>query len=148
MGSTFHSLHYHIVFSTFERMALIKPAWSAEFHQYLGGTVRGLGGVAETVGGVADHVHLLTSLTTTHDIASFVRELKKSGTDWARQHHVPQFRWQEGYAAFSVSWTHCPAVRRYIETQEAHHAGGTEFVDELRRLLKRNGVKWEEKYLL
>jgi len=27
MGSTFFSLHYHIVFSTKERRAFIKPEW-------------------------------------------------------------------------------------------------------------------------
>ena len=56
MGSTFYSLHYHVVFSTKERRPLIRPDWRPRLHEYLGGTVRGLDGVAEAVGGVEDHV--------------------------------------------------------------------------------------------
>ena len=59
MPSTHLSLHFHIVFSTKGRRPLIQSAWSATFHEYLGGTVRGLGGVADAVGGTDDHVHVL-----------------------------------------------------------------------------------------
>jgi putative transposase len=77
MGSTFYSLHYHIVFSTKERRPLIRDGWRPSLHEYLGGTVRGLSGVAEAVGGIDDHVHLLVSLNTSHVVADFVRELKR-----------------------------------------------------------------------
>src|SRR5207247_922161 len=105
-------------------------------HEYLGGTVRALSGVAETVGGVDDHVHLLVSLNTTHVVADFVRELKKSSSAWARDKHEAFFVWQEGYAAFTVSWTHVSPIRRYISNQEAHHRK-LPFVDELKRLLEK-----------
>lgn len=75
MGSTYYSLHYHVVFSTKERRPFIRSQWRLRLHEYLGGTIRGLGGVAEAVGGVADPVHLLVSLKTTHSPASLVREL-------------------------------------------------------------------------
>jgi REP element-mobilizing transposase RayT len=78
MGSTFYSLHYHIVFSTKERQPFLRPEWRARAHEYLGGTVRGLGGVAESVGGVEDHVHLLVSLKTTQAPADLTREVKKA----------------------------------------------------------------------
>jgi hypothetical protein len=47
----------------------------------------------------------------------------------------------------SVSWTHVPAVRRYLTNPEAHHHK-IPFVDELKRLLEKNGVKYDPKYLL
>jgi REP element-mobilizing transposase RayT len=146
MGSTFYSLHHHVVFSTKERSPFIKPDWKDDLHQYMGGTVRALGGVAEIVGGVEDHVHLLLSLKTTIAPAELVRELKKASSIWAAEKHEPYFEWQEGYAIFSVSWTHCAAVRRYIAGQEAHHRKDT-FNEELKRLLERNGVKYDPKYL-
>jgi REP element-mobilizing transposase RayT len=77
MGSTFYSIHYHIVFSTKERRPLIRPEWRARLHEYIGGTVRGMGGVAEAVGGVEDHIHLLVSSKTTDAPAATVREMKK-----------------------------------------------------------------------
>ena len=147
MGSTFYSLHYHVVFSTKERRPLIGADWRPRLHEYLGGTVRGLGGVAEAVGGVEDHVHLLVSLKTTDAPADLVRELKKASSVWAAQEHEPLFAWQEGYAIFTVSWTHAAAVRRYIGGQEDHHRQ-TVFLDELERVLERNGVEYDPRYLV
>lgn len=120
-GSTFYSLHYHVVFSTKERRPFIRSEWRSRLHEYLGGTVRGLGGVAEAVGGVEDHVHLLVSLKTIDAPAEFVRELKKASSIWVAQMHDPRFSWQEGYSIFSASWMHVPALRRYIGNQQEHH---------------------------
>ena len=147
MGSTFLSLHYHIVFSTKDRRPYVKSDWRPQLHEHLGGTVRGLGGVPEIIGGVEDHVHLLAGLRAIHCLAEFMQELKKASSIWSAEKHEKDFSWQEGYAAFSVSWTHLDAVRKYIATQEEHHRK-TDFVAELKKLLDRNGVKYEEKYLL
>jgi REP element-mobilizing transposase RayT len=147
MGSTYHSLHYHVVFGTKERRPFIRSDWRPRLHEYLGGTVRGLGGVAEAVGGVEDHVHLLFSLKTTDAPAELVRELKKASSVWAMEHHEPLFSWQEGYAIFTVSWTHLPVLRSYLAGQEAPHRK-TPFSDELKRMLEKNGVKYDPKYLL
>ena len=146
MGSTYVSLHYHIVFSTKERRPFISSQWRASLHEYLGGTVRGLRGVAESVGGVEDHVHLLVSLDANHKIRDFLRELKKSSSVWAARRHCPQFAWQEGYAAFTVSASLQGKVRQYIESQGEHHRKIT-FVDELRRLLKKHGIEYDPKFL-
>ena len=147
MGSTYTSLYFHIVFSTKNRRPLIAPAWRVSLHEYLGGTVRGLGGVAEAVGGVEDHVHILASLGATHRLADFMRELKKSSSVWSADNHDREFAWQDGYAAFSVSATHRGAVRGYIAGQEEHHRT-VNYIDELVRLLKKNGVTYDPKYLL
>src|SRR6516162_8963904 len=99
MGSTFLSLHYHIVFSTKDRRPLIKPAWRPLLHQYLGGTIRGLGGVPEIIGGVDDHVHLLVGLRATHCLSDFMQELKKAISTGSAENHEKIFSWQDGYAA-------------------------------------------------
>ena len=46
--STFLSLHYHIIFSTKYRKPWIGDAWINRFHEYIGGTIRGLD-VHETI---------------------------------------------------------------------------------------------------
>ena len=147
MGSTFLSLHYHIVFSTKERRPLIRPEWRPRLHEYLGGTARGLGAVAEAIGGVNDHVHLLIGLRATHCLADFLRELKKASSSWIIINHDSQFAWQDGYSAFTVSATHLDAVKKYIANQEKHHQK-VDFVEELKQLLEKNGVKYDPKYLL
>ena len=146
MGSTYLSLHYHLIFSTKNREPLIHPNWRASLHQYLGGTVRGMDGVAELVGGVEDHVHLLVSLNANHRLCDFLRELKKASSVWAATRHCADFKWQGGYAAFTASAGDREALLRYIGTQEEHHRH-VSFIDELRRLLKEHGVEYDPKYL-
>jgi REP element-mobilizing transposase RayT len=106
-----------------------------------------MNGVAEIVGGVADHVHLLISLRPVHCIADLMRDMKKDSSSWAKENFDRRFAWQEGYAAFSVSPSATSAVKKYIANQEAHHARYS-FVDELKDLLKRSGIEYDEKYLL
>jgi len=147
MGSTFFSLHYHIVFSTKERRPFIRAEWRPRLHSYLGGIVRGMNGVAEIVGGVEDHVHFLASLRPAHCMADVMRDLKKDSTNWAKENFNRSFAWQEGYAAFTVSPSATDAVRHYIANQEAHHDKHS-FVDELKELLGKADIAYDEKYLL
>jgi putative transposase len=135
-----------VVFSTKERRPLIRSEWRSRLHEYMGGTIRGLGQIAEKVGGVEDHVHLLLSLKTINAPAEVIRELKKASTAWTAANYDRLFAWQEGYAIFTVSQTHCPLVRRYIACQEEHHRR-LPFLDELKQLLRKNGVAYDPKYL-
>jgi len=147
MSSTYLCLHYHLVFSTKHREPWIDSAWRSDMHDYLGGTVKGLGAQSEIVGGTEDHVHLLVELKATHTLADFMRELKKASSVWVHEKaHQDNFAWQEGYAAFTVSASALKEVRRYIETQEEHHRQRT-FREELKILLQKSGIKFEERYL-
>ena len=147
MSSTYLSLHYHLVFSTKNREALIAPAWRARLHDYLGGTIRGLGGYPEGIGGVADHVHLLAGLKATHCLSDVMRELKKASSTWVHEEvALRAFAWQEGYAAFTVSATAREAVRSYIANQEEHHRVKS-FREELVEMLDKAGIEYDPKYL-
>ncbi len=141
------SLHTHIVFATKKRAPFIKPEWRSRLHEYLGGVVNGLDGFSQGVGGVEDHVHLLIGFKATHKLSDFMRELKKNSSTWVRSEiGLREFVWQEGYSAFSVSPTARPAVRRYIQNQEAHHRK-TSHREELIGLLEKAGVEFDLKYL-
>ncbi|MBI2481207.1 MAG: IS200/IS605 family transposase [Planctomycetia bacterium] len=145
--STFASLHYHVVFSTKNRMRYIDPQWEMRLHEYLGGTVRGLDGFPQGVGGVEDHVHLLIGLKTTHCIADFMRELKKATSRWVHEEiGLEQFAWQEGYGVFSVSATARDQVKHYIANQRERHRH-IGFRDEFIAMLERAGVDYDPKYL-
>ena len=147
MSSTYLSLHYHLVFSTKNRVPLIGSEWQGRLHEFLGGTVRGLGGYPQQVGGVADHVHLLVGLKATHCLADFMRELKKASSGWVKNVvGTRRFAWQEGYAAFTVSPTARETVRRYVASQEKHHRKRT-FREELVELLRLAGVEYDPRYL-
>jgi REP element-mobilizing transposase RayT len=147
MSSTFLSLHYHLVFSTKGRDPIIAPEWRPSLHKYLAGTCSGLGADCEIVGGTADHVHLLVELRAMHRLSDFMRELKRTSSSWVHADiSEPEFAWQEGYAAFSVSASGLDEVRRYVENQAEHHRERS-FLEELRLMLQRSGVKFDERYL-
>ena len=147
MPSTHTCLLYHIVFATKNREPWIDPSWETRLHEYLGGTIRGLGGTPQGVGGVADHVHLLIGLKPTHCLSDFMRELKKTTSIWvADEIRLQAFRWQEGYAAFTVSASSRPAVQAYIANQHEHHRTKT-FREELIGFFRKCGIEYDERYL-
>jgi hypothetical protein len=89
----------------------------------------------------------MASLRPVHSLADVMRDLKKDSTNWVKDNLDRRFAWQEGYAAFTVSPSAADAVRNYIGRQESHHRKHS-FVDELKELLGKAGVAYEEKYLL
>jgi len=121
MGSTFFSLHYHIVFSTKERRPFIKIDWQPRLHSYLGGIIKGMNGVPEIIGDVEDHIHLLASLRPVDCVADVLRDLKKDSSTWVKENFDGRFAWQKGYAALTVSPMATDPVRLYIAMQERHH---------------------------
>ena len=145
--STYHSIHFHIVFSTKNRKPWIKDSWIGRLHEYLGGTIRGLEAIPLKTGGVADHVHLLIGCRTTHRPSDLVREIKKSATTWIHEEiGFEPFAWQDGYAIISVSPNACPSVVNYITNQKEHHRKRT-YREELERILKEAGIDYDPKYL-
>lgn len=145
--STYLGLHYHLVFGTKHRKPSISPALLPRLHEYLGGLVHGLGGQPHGVGGISDHVHLLVSLKSTHRLSDFVRELKKAYSIWMQtEGQCPDFHWQDGYCALTVSPSARPKVRNYIATQEEHHQKKS-FRDEFLAMLRKSGIPYDERYL-
>lgn len=101
--------------------------------------MKGLGAKSEGVEGVSDHVHLLVGLKSTHCLADFMRELKKSASIWVHDEMgMAGFAWQEGYGAFTVSPAERKRVRKYIANQEERHQKKT-FREELIEFLEHAG---------
>ena len=100
------------------------------------------------IGGVDDHIHALFTLSKNHPLTKIVEEVKKGSSKWMKIDGPKNtdFHWQAGYAAFSVSPSNIPIVTRYIENQDEHHKKMT-FQDELRALLRRHGLEFDERYL-
>jgi REP element-mobilizing transposase RayT len=136
----------HLIFSTKQRLPLITPEVRTEMHPYLATVARGLQTECLRVGGVADHVHLALRLPPAVALAKVVQDLKTSSSKWAKTKGVPQFAWQRGYAAFSVSPSKVSELIAYIDTQETHHAK-RDFQGEMRALFAQYGVAFDERYV-
>ena len=63
-----------------------------------------------------------------------------------REYALSDFEWQGGYADFSVSESNLDQVKAYIASQEEHHRK-IGFQDELRALLLRHRIEWDERYI-
>ena len=137
----------HIVFSTKERRFYLQNAdLRARLHAYMAGTLRGLDSTAMRIGGTSDHVHILCSLSPKRALSDVVRDVKTSSSKWAKQEGVESFAWQAGFSAFSVSASNADQVEEYIANQERHHAK-LDFKAELKFILEKNGVGYDERYL-
>jgi REP element-mobilizing transposase RayT len=148
MASTLTKLVYHLVFSTKNRVPLITPEIADDLYGYLGGIIRAEKGILIKAGGVADHVHLLCILRPTHAIADLVRTMKSNSSRWAREQPVPgpDFGWQTGYGAFTVSTSQIDALVDYIARQVEHHRKES-FQEEFRMMLRQHGIAFDERYV-
>ena len=147
MASTLTNLLYHLVFSTKRRLPLIDDDIQQPLYDYMGGIIRNQGGKAIEIGGMADHVHCLARLPASKAVSDILRALKSDSSGWInRERPGERFAWQTGYGAFSVSQSLVGRVRRYIQTQAEHHREGS-FEEELRALLEKHGIEYNEDYL-
>jgi REP element-mobilizing transposase RayT len=90
---------------------------------------------------------LLARLSRTIAIADWVKELKRVSNGWLKeQGQTKKFRWQAGYGAFSVSKSNLDSVKDYVLNQEIHHRKMT-FQDELRSILRKHDIEWDERYV-
>jgi putative transposase len=131
------------------RAPLIQEPLRERLYEYVGGIIRNEGGTLLEVGGMPDHIHLLARFKADRSVAEMTRSIKGSSSKWVHQisPDAEAFAWQAGYGAFSVSESQVPALRRYIKNQAEHHAR-LSFADELIALLRKNGIAFQERYLL
>ena len=149
MAGAYCNLLYHVLFSTKGCRPLIESAMKPRLHDYIGGIVRGEDGDLLEINSVADHVHVAARLHPTRAVADVVRLIKSNSSKWANEEFRsgPKFAWEVGYAAFTVSQSQVPRLLAYIQGQEEHHRKH-DFRRELVALLRRNGIAFEERYLL
>ena len=119
-----NQVYIHLVWSTAERQQALTSEVQVWLWPALAECARGVGSGFVVVGGTDDHIHVLTQLPVATSIAEVVRRLKGASSRFAHQRGLADFAWQEGYAAFSVSFDQLPALEQYIRNQAQHHASG------------------------
>ena len=149
MPQSLSVVYLHLVFSVKDRRPLLRDkTLRDEVHAYLSGISKRLDCAPISVGGAEDHVHLLCRFGRTITQAEWVKELKRASNIWLKDEKpgFGDFEWQGGYADFSVSQSNLEQVKKYIENQEEHHRT-ISFQDELRALLRKHEMEWDEKYV-
>ena len=148
MSQTLVKLYVHIIFSTKHRVPLITPSIQPRLHGYMTGIIQNTGSKLVRIGGIEDHVHMLVLLSKTQTLADLLQVTKKESSKWIKPfgQEFADFHWQDGYAGFSVSESAVERCIRYIDNQRRHHAK-ISFQDELRLLLKKHKVEYDERYI-
>ena len=148
MPNTYSQLLFHVVFSTKNRERMLPDGHRELLYRYIWGIHKNLNCHLYRIGGIDDHVHILTAISTTLSLASYVKEVKTGSSCWLKEQ--AEFRrfegWQDGYGAFTVSFPGKDSIIEYIKSQAEHHRTES-LLDEYRRLLRENGVPYDERYL-
>ncbi|HZR29853.1 MAG TPA: IS200/IS605 family transposase [Terriglobales bacterium] len=142
MSHSYVQNNIHLVFSTKERRKTISQQMQMRLWKYVAAVGRQNGILIHQVGGMEDHIHILLQLPAVLSLAKAVLVLKAYPSKWMGK----KFAWQKGYAAFSVSASNVPAVRKYIQNQQHHHRK-MGFDQEIVALLEKHGVEYDPKYL-
>ncbi len=142
MASTLTKILVHVTYSTKRRAAMIAPQREPELYAYIGGICRDLRSPLLAMGGTEDHVHMLVSLAKTETLSDLMLNVKRASSTWMGS----GFAWQDGYFAFSIGESGVPALRAYITRQKEHHAT-VDFKEEVRSLLRKYGIEWDERYV-
>lgn len=138
----------HLVFSTKNRVPQLTENIRPNLHAYITTVFKNIECPVIIIDSVEDHLHVLFHLHRTVALAKAVEEIKKSSSKWLKTQSgdLTDFAWQAGYGAFSVSESVVPAVKKYILPQAEHHRK-LSFQDELRGILTKHGLDYDERYL-
>ena len=148
MPQSLHVLSAHLVFSTKDRRPWLVPGIQNRVWAYQSRILQNLDCHSITIGGVEDHVHILCHLTKQHAPMKVVEMVKKDSSKFVKTlaPGLEVFHWQDSYGLFGVSPFHFEEVRQYVLNQAEHHRQES-FQEELRRILGRYGVAYDERYL-
>jgi REP element-mobilizing transposase RayT len=146
--NTYTQLYVQFVFATKYRESFLRKEQRQQVWKYISGIITNKDHKSIIVNGMSDHVHVLIGMNPKVSISDLVRDVKRSSSIFINdQKWIPgNFRWQEGYGAFSYSLSHLSNVYDYIKNQEEHHQKRT-FSEEYLNLLKEHHIDFDNRFL-
>jgi putative transposase len=144
----FTQLYIQIIFSPkYRERLLIKDIRSRVF-SYISGIISNRGHKSIIVNGMSDHIHMLVGENPNDKISDLVGAIKKDSSAFINDNNLLKgnFRWQDGYGAFSYGRSQLGSIYNYIANQELHHKKRN-FKEEYKEFLKKFSIQYEEKYL-
>lgn len=148
MADTFSQIYIQVVFAVQNRKALITPEWEEELNKYITGIVQNKGQKMLAINGTSNHIHFLIGMKPACCLSDLIREVKKSSVAFIKDKQFSnyQFRWQEGFGAFSYGQSQLSDVIYYIENQKEHHRKKT-FKEEYIAFLNAFEIEFKNEYL-
>jgi putative transposase len=148
--STYTQILYQIVFGSKDYTTFLNRENQGKLFGYIVGMLNKRNCHPYQVGGYANHIHIVTHLSPTTNLADLVREIKKARHEMIvrDKKSFPDFLgWQVGYGAFTYHISMKQVLINYVINQEQNHKGIT-FKEEMIQLLNDNRVPFKEEYLI
>ena len=148
MANTYTKMYIQTIFAVKYRKAQIQKNWKNQFFGVIGNLINDMKCKTILVNGVEDHVHCLLGLKPDVSVSDLMKSVKARSSKYINDHRLTetQFRWQEGFGAFTYSQSNLDAVYKYIQNQEEHHKKMT-FRDEYIGLLEKFNIDYDERYI-
>jgi putative transposase len=145
--SSYRRILYHLIFRTKDSRKTLIQEHSKELYAYLMGFIRNKNCFLYRINGIEDHLHIFCDLHPSIALADFMRDIKTTSSIWLKQSgKFLEFNgWADGYAALTYGWKDKEMIINYIKNQQDHHKKES-FQNELRRLLKEQGIEIDNKY--
>jgi REP element-mobilizing transposase RayT len=148
MAGTFSQIYIQVVFAVKGRQSLILPQWEEELFKYISGIVKNKEQKLLAINGMPDHIHIFIGMKPSCCLSDLVREIKKSSNEFVNEKRFckSKFSWQEGFGAFSYSYSALDNVIAYIQNQKEHHKKQL-FKDEYKEFLDKFQIEHKDEYL-
>ena len=148
MANTYTNFYVHLVFCPKNKDALVRGELKGKLEKYITGIVQKHMHKMLAIYCMPDHVHVFIGYNVSHLIPDLVSEIKTSSAAWIKHNKLSKhkFEWQKGYGAFSHSRSQIKDVSNYVLNQESHHQKKS-FKEEYLAILKKNDIKYQDKYL-
>ena len=147
--SSYRQILYHLTFHTRKSEKVLHNSGNEELFKYIWGVIKNKKCRLYRINGVEDHIHIVCDLHPSIALADLVKDIKVSSSIWIKERGIyPLFsNWAESYGAFTLSIREKDTIIKYVMNQQEHHKREN-FREEFIRLLKENGVDFDEKYLV
>jgi len=147
--SSYRQILYHLTFHTKNNEKVLHNSQNEELFKYIWGVIKNKKCRLYRINGVEDHIHIVCDLHPSVALADLVKDIKVSSSIWIKKRGIyPLFsNWAESYGAFTLSIREKDTIIKYVVNQQEHHKREN-YREEFIRLLKENGVAFDEKYLM
>ena len=138
----------HFVFNTYRRKMTINEANQEALYRFIWKQLKEKNCKLLRIGGIPNHIHVFVDINPAVSWAALAGEIKRVSSLWMKHSQLfPEFEgWGKEYFGFSKSLNDKNRVIEYIKGQKEHHKHHT-FEDEIKEMIKDEGMEWQDDLL-
>lgn len=123
MSHSYNKIWIHAVWSTKNRMPMIKPEIEKKVFSLVANELKEMSCPVRIIDGMTDHIHCLFLQSPQKSMMDIIKQIKGGSSHAINLQNISmeKFAWQTGYAAYSVSESVLEKVFEYIKNQKQHH---------------------------